>query len=259
MLRAILGRMRRLGRAIDTEQPAGRRRPGGGALRSGALLAIGATLTLAPGLAPGIQSGCAGDCALADGDVEGSSTSPYGTAYPTGDFGFRARQGTVAGQLVPNLAFHGYPGSGAAAGLQTVSIADFYDPEARNHRVLLLSVVVMWCSHCVAETEELAAAAAVLRSEGAEILQVAIEGPDTGVAPDRCDLEAWKEQNATTFTVAVDGLARRLSAYTAITTIPYNALVDARTMEVLDVTEGQITDVAAYVRAGLDWVDSHPL
>jgi hypothetical protein len=231
----------------------------------GRLASTAAALLGAAALATGTGSshrlalGCSGDCAFDDVDVAGRTTSPSGAAYPTGDFGFRPRDGTVAGQLVPNLTFHGYPGSERADGLQAVSVADFYDPEAESHRVLLLSAIVMWCPHCGAETDTLSGLAATLRSEGAEILQIAIDGPDQGVAPDRCDLDSWVDEKSTSFTVVIDGNARRMSQYTSVSSVPWNALVDARTMEVLDVTMGEPADVAGYVRSALDWVDSHPL
>ena len=42
------------------------------------------------------------------------------------------------------------------------------------------------------------------------------------------------------------------------TTVPYDILVDLRTMEILDSSAGAPVNVARYVREGIAWVDTHP-
>jgi hypothetical protein len=212
-------------------------------------VAAGATLLVALGAGGG---GCSDDCALDDSDVAGRSANPDGVAYPTDSWGL------TPGARLPNFTFQGYRDSARDRGLEAVSMADFYDPTGSRLRVLLLVVGVMWCPHCQAETTELGAVAPTLRAEGAEIVQVLVEGEGHGEGPDRCELDDWVEEMATTFTVLVDVGARRIERYAAIDGVPWNALIDARTMEVIDAGAGQPADVAESVRAALAWVDAHP-
>ena len=108
------------------------------------------------------------------------------------------------------------------------------------------------------QTEAMVAAQPALRAEGAVVVQALIMGPDPDVPPDRCDLVDWIEQGDTNFTVVLDVEARRISSVTVISAVPWNALVDTRTMEVLQAGEGVPQDYASYVRSALDWVAANP-
>lgn len=209
-------------------------------------------------VALGTMAGCDGDCDFADDVVEGRADNPDGVAYPEGTYGATPRQGTLPGDIFPNFGFPGYVDSATGGSLQTVSLADFYDPEMRRYRVLHLSAVAMWCPYCARETEQLAAVAPALRQEGAGLLQLIIDGPSQGEAPDRCDLEDWIDDHDTGFTVVLDSGARRLGTVTAIQSVPYNAIIDTRTMEVLDTGTGAPDDIAAAIRFWISWVNDHP-
>ncbi|MBI4703721.1 MAG: redoxin domain-containing protein [Deltaproteobacteria bacterium] len=215
---------------------------------------------LVAALAVAALQSCGGepDCApFDDADVPGRGVNPDGVDYPAQGWGARPRQGDVPGDTFPNFSFRGYVDSDRAAGLQTVSLADYYDPEAKRHKVLCLSLVVMWCPHCNRETAQLAARSPTLRQEGAEFLQAVAEGPE-GSAPTLCDLGDWTAEHGTSFTVVLDARARRIGSVSAVTGVPWNVLVDTRTMEVLAVDIEELVDVDAYVRAGIEWVESHP-
>jgi hypothetical protein len=188
---------------------------------------------------------------LDDVDVPGRDRNPDGIAYPTDRLGSTPRQGPTPGDHFPNLTFRGYPGSNRAAGLQTVSLADYYDPDAARHRVLHLMAAALWCPHCQHETDLMAAAAPTLTAEGAVFVQAAIDGASRDEPPDLCSVESWMTDHGTNFTVVFDVDARRIGAVAEISGVPWNALIDTRTMEVLDVTVGTPQDFAAYVRAGL--------
>jgi hypothetical protein len=216
------------------------------------LLAASAALVLAT------TGGCNGDCSFDDPDVAGRDRNPDGVAYPTDRLGALPRQGTTPGEHFPNLTFQGYPDSNRAAGLQTISLADYYDPQASRHRVLHLMASSMWCPHCQRETDLMATLVPTLRAEGAEFVQVLINGPSRGTAADLCDVESWAAEHATNFTLVFDANARRLGSVADISAVPWNALIDTRTMEVLDVSLGVPADFAAYVRAALTTVGPPP-
>ena len=201
---------------------------------------------------------CKTDCSFDDVDVAGRSTNPDGLPYPTDRLGSTPRHGTTPGDHFPNLTFQGYVDSNRAAGLQTVSLADVYDPNATRHRVLHLMAAVMWCPHCQHETDLMASLVPTLRAEGAAFIQVVLNGPSRGKGPDLCDMDSWIDDHATSFTVVFDVSARRLGSVADVSAVPWNALIDTRTMEVLDVTVGAPADFAAYVRSALNAVAPPP-
>ena len=193
-----------------------------------------------------------------DGDVAGRDHSPDGVPYPQDNLGLTPRSGTTEGQHIPNFTFRGYVDSSRAAGLQTVSLADYYDPESRRYKVLSLVAAAMWCPICGGQTEQMVVAAPALRSEGVVIIEAIIDGPTGQIPPTLCDFDDWIETHETNFTLVFDSGARRIGQYAAISGVPYNILVDTRTMEVLDAGVGAPLDYATYVRQAISWVDANP-
>ncbi len=210
------------------------------------------------GLAAFVLAGCEEDCDFNDVDVAGNDHNPEGVPYPTGQLGARPRQGSIPGDTIPNFMFRGYVDGDTSGGLRTVSLADYFDPSGERNLVLHLMAAAMWCPVCTGQTEAMVAAQAALRAEGAVVVQAIIMGPDPDVPPDRCDLVDWIEQEDTNFTVVLDVEARRIASVTVINAVPWNALVDTRTMEVLQAGEGAPQDYAGYVRSALDWVAANP-
>jgi hypothetical protein len=192
-----------------------------------------------------------------DVDVTGRDVNPDGIAYPTDDWGARPRNGTNPGQRLPNFSFQGYPDSKRGDGLQVVSFADFYDPSQQRHRLMYLVIVVAWCPHCQAETRAIVANSSEFRANGVQVVQTMIEGAVPGRPLSLVDVDAWMDTMATDFTVLIDVNAKRLASVADIAGVPWNALVDTRSMEVLAVTVGEIVDVSGYVDKGLTWVATH--
>jgi hypothetical protein len=203
-------------------------------------------------------AGCEEDCDFDDGDVAGHANNPDGLPYPTGQFGAQPRQGSIPGDTIPNFVFRGYVDGDTSGDLKTVSLADFYDPSGERNVVLHLMAAAMWCPVCADETDAMVAALPALRAEGAVVVQAVIMGPDQDVPADRCDLVNWIEDHDANFTVVLDVNARRIATVAAITAVPWNGLVDTRTMEVLQADLGAPQDYAAYVRSALDWVAANP-
>lgn len=215
-------------------------------------------LVLAAALVLGLGGCDDSDCAFDDVDVAGRDVNPEGVPYPAGPYGGTARQGSIPGDVFPNFTFQGYPNSSRGEGLQPISLADFHDPDARRHSVLHLAAVAMWCPYCQAETQEMVQAVPALRAEGAEFIQVIIDGPSQGEPPDRCLLDEWVSEFDTNFSVVLDVDARRLGTIATIRSVPYNVVLDTRTMEVLYAGAGVPSDYTAFVRTYLAWVEGHP-
>ncbi len=216
-------------------------------------------LWLACALAP---FGCArqapGEPPFDDIDVPGHDTNPDGVAYPTADVGGRARKGTIAGSRIPNFTFQGYPDSDRSRGLQTVSLADLYDPGQQRHKLLHVMAAVAWCPHCAAQTQAMVQAAPQLREAGLVILQTLMEAPDPSRALTLSDLGNWIDRFGTPFTVVFDVEGRRLSTIANLEAVPWNAFIDTRTMEILDAGLGEIPDYPAQVQGLLQWVEHNP-
>jgi len=144
------------------------------------------------------------------------------------------------------------------SGIKLVSMADLYDPDGKRNKILHLMEAAMWCPICSGQTTDMKPAIPALRADGVVVVQAIIDGPTRGADPDRCDLESWVESRDLPFTVVFDAGAKRVGPVAQLRAVPWNALIDTRTMEVLDVMEGRPDDYEAYIRWGLDWVAANP-
>jgi len=217
------------------------------------VLMIGWLLCVVAGVA------CSGEDVLEpfdDIDVVGRDTNPEGDAYPTDDWGMRPRNGRTPGQRVPNFSFQGYPDSNKKAGLQVVSFADYYDPLQLHHKLLFLVGVSAYCPHCQAETRDIVANTREMQDGGVRVVQVMLEGGKRGRALSIVDLDRWVDAMRTEFTVLIDADARRLGSVAYIAAVPWNVLIDTRSMEVLAIASGVLNSREA-AEVGITWVDSN--
>ena len=189
------------------------------------------------------------DCAFNDVDVAGRDTNLDGVLYPTGSLG------ADAGDLFPNYSFQGYVDSDTS-GLSVVSLADYFDPDRKRHKLLHLMAAAMWCPVCSGQTDEMVLTVPNLRAEGLAALQLIIDGPARATAPDRCDMQSWIERKQTSFTVAFDVAAKRIGFVAKFTGIPWNALIDTTTMRVVSTLEGRPGDYELFIRSGFTAVDA---
>ena len=211
------------------------------------------------GLALGIGTGCSEEDPppFDDVDVAGRDTNPDGVPYPADDWGLEDRSKRVPGQRLPNFTFWGYPDSDRFAGLQPVSFADYYDPDQRRHKLMFLVGVVAYCPHCQNETRALVEATSAMHDVGVRVVQVMFQGSKPGRALSLLDVDNWVKGMGTKFTVLIDAEARRVGTVAGFIAVPWNVLLDTRSMEVLLVDYGELTDVRAFVDIAVRWVDSH--
>ena len=185
-----------------------------------------------------------------------NTKNPDGIAYPTDFLGAIARRGTTRGERIPNFAFRGYL-SGDRTKLETRSLADFYDPGTKRYKLIHVIAVAYWCSICRGETKEIAPLQAKLRSDGVVQLAVMINGASNGIGPSLAELEDWHTSYNPSYDLAFDVRGTQLAAM-RFSGVPWNALIDPRTMELLTSTEGAPQNVASYIDAGLAFVTSAP-
>jgi hypothetical protein len=217
------------------------------------VVAVGASVALAVACSQSSSS----PSEASDPTIAPNPTNPDGVAYPTDNIGSRARAGTVRGDRIENFAFQGYDHSNVSGGLKQFSMADFYDPKAAHWKTIVISGAATWCSACGAEADIVTANAAQLEKEGVVILSVMTAGPSAGYGPSLSDVTGWIADHKTNYTTLIDVRARRL-ATVGLTGVPWSALIDPRTMEILFASDGAPDDYVAFARLGENFVATHP-
>jgi len=199
-------------------------------------------------------------CAPTTDDAGADNLNPDGVPYPTppGGYGRMARTGKAPGSVIFNYKFLGYPNSNESNGLQTISLADYYDPCAKRSKLLHLSVAGVWCVPCNEETAAFVAAKADLASKGVVVIQALSDGPTEGVGATPSDLNYWVEKYMPSFTEMLDPGLRNLGGFFPASAIPWNCDIDPRTMEILDDSTGWAGDVDTEVQPGLSAVSAGP-
>lgn len=193
-----------------------------------------------------------------DPEVSANAANADGVAYPTDHLGGVPRAGNKRGDRIPNFAFHGYPDSNRAGGLKTISLSDYYDPEQKRAKVLHLMVAAVWCPVCDALTKEIVPARGAIADKRVTVLQAIIHGKRYGIGPTLGEVDGWMVRYPTWNTVVIDDRAKRVGTITEIDGLPWNAMIDVRTMEILATFAGQPTNYAAVLDQMTQWVDTHP-
>jgi hypothetical protein len=195
---------------------------------------------------------------LADPDLAVVATNPDGAPYPTDHLGGVERRNGRPGNRMPNLTFRAYR-KGRAAGLETVSLAEYYDPSQKRHKVLHLQLAATWCAICSSELEATVGVTEPLRERGIVFVEVIVSGATAGKGPSLAEVDAWVDRHKTNFPTGIDVRARRLGSLGVNgAAMPHDILIDTRTMEILDSSVGAPLDVGKYALDGLAWVTENP-
>lgn len=197
-----------------------------------------------------------------DPDVAGREANPEGVPYPTDHIGSAERTRSRPGDRIPNFTFQGYV-DGDRSKLQTISLADYYDPDRKHHRLLVIQFAATWCAYCSTElTETLRAKASPEDSpkiEGAVFLMILVSGAKLQQGPSLDEAEGWAVRHDTSYSLAIDVGARRVGRLGVDGSVmPWDARIDTRTMEILESSGGAPADVVKYVQEGLDFVNKNP-
>lgn len=172
------------------------------------------------------------------GDGEGSAAAapdvnPYGQAYPTDNLGTNPRQGKTPGNRIPNYKFMGYPDGDMSKGLQPVSLAQFFDPEARKYKLLHISASATWCVYCREEIQTVAPMKAKLDERKVAWLVSLAEGPASGVPSTKDDLDKWMKNFSPPYTHVWDPGNKNFGPFYDAAALPWNCNINAKTMEIL--------------------------
>lgn len=210
----------------------------------------------------GVMASCAATTGsqpdFADPDVAGRDTNPDGLAYPTDHIGGTAHHSKLAGDRIPNFTFQAYVDGDRAAGLKTVSLADYFDPRQLRNKLLHIEVSAVWCAICSSVTEQTVKIKEALAKEGVVYLEVMTAGGRPGAGPSLGEVDDWVTRHTSNLTTAIDVTSRRLGSIDVDPGVrPWDIIVDTRTMEILESSGGSPIDVADYDRSYLKAVASY--
>lgn len=194
-----------------------------------------------------------------DPDVPGRDTNPDGVPYPIDHLGGTPRSGDRPGDRIPNFTFQGYVDGDRVAGLKTISLADYFDPTRKRHRLLHLEVAATWCPICSSYAAATTKVKVPLGEEGIVYLEVIVGGQTGTSGPSLQEVDDWIDRHKSNFTTAIDVRARRLGSIgVPLLTMPWDIIIDTRTMEIVESSGGAPKELVAYDRSFLRAVESRP-
>src|SRR5579864_5792529 len=160
-----------------------------------------------------------------------AAMNPDGFPYPSPATGYgrNARNGSVPGSIMRNFKFLGYPNGDTSMGLQTVQMADYYDPCQKRYSLIHLTVAAVWCNPCNQETSAIVAAKAQLDGQRVVILQALDDGPTQGTGATVSDLNRWVARYTPKFSDVLDPGLQNLGGFFPAAEVPWNCDIDPRT------------------------------
>ncbi len=174
--------------------------------------------------------------------------NPDGVPYPTANIGTNPRTGKTRGSTIANFKFVGYPDGNVDAGLQPISLANYFDPEGKNYRIIHIQASGSWCTYCRQETEVVTPMVATLKEKKVVWLMSLAEGTAVGTPSTKADLDRWVKAFNSPFTHLWDAGNQKLGIFYDSAALPWNAQIDARTMELLTATVGATTSKEGILR-----------
>jgi hypothetical protein len=178
-------------------------------------------------------------------------TNPDGVPYPTENIGREKRNGSTPGSRITNYKFLAYPDGDISKGLQPISMATFFDPKGVKNKLIHIQASGSWCVYCVEETKVVAPIRHKLLDRKVVWIISLAEGKTPGTAATTGDLDKWISQYKAPYIHFFDPGNRNLGEFYDAAALPWNANIDARTMEILDSHTGAITSEAG-ILADLD-------
>ncbi len=215
----------------------------------------------APGSTAPTSTGATSSDAGGGATVAPLSANPEGIAYPSppSGFGRTPRSGTTPGSIIANFKFSGYRNAVVAPQLQTIALADYYDPCGLRYKLIHLTVGALWCPPCNQETDAIEAAKSTLDMEQVVVVQAIEDGNLQNIGATQSDLNHWITQHHTTFTEVLDPDPNpQLGIFFMQASIPWNGDLDPRTMEIVDSSAGWTGDITSELATGLAAVQAPP-
>ena len=163
--------------------------------------------------------------------------NPDGVPYPTDNVGTSPRLGNRKGNRLQNFKFLGYPDANVGGGLQPISMAQFFDPEGKKYKLIRIVASGSWCPPCQAEAQMVAPLKQKFEEKKIVWLTSLSEGPTYGPSTKK-DLDKWIDDFKSPHTHWLDPANKNFGPFYDRAAIPWNATVNAQTMEILDSKTG---------------------
>lgn len=170
--------------------------------------------------------------------AKGTEVNPYGKPYPTTNLGYFARAGGRPGNIIRNYKFLGYRDGNPSKGTTVISLADLYDPEMKTNTLIHFSAGALWCPPCNDEAAATVPLVPDLKARKIIIIQAIIEGSARGTGSTLADLDTWQARHKVNYTLFTDPEQQNLGQFFDAAAIPWNAMIDARSMELLQAGTG---------------------
>lgn len=167
--------------------------------------------------------------------------NPDGVPYPTDNIGTIERKGEKPGNRIQNFKFLGYPEGNVSAGLQPISLAQYFDPSGNKTKILHIQASGSWCVYCQQEAKIVAPMRADLEAKKVVWIITLAEGATPGTPSKQSDLDKWLKTYTSTYTHALDPGNKNLGPFYDASALPWNADIDATTMEILKAGTGAVT------------------
>lgn len=156
--------------------------------------------------------------------------------YPAGPFGLKP------GQVFPNLTLHGYrDGTGAWT---AITLKDYFDPDgSRGINGIYLTVSAPWCAGCVAEARSFPALYRdKYRAKGARLITALVQDGASKPASQKT-VDSWIATYGIDYDVVADPeltTVRMDASSSGSLALPYNYVIDPRTMRITQINAGPI-------------------
>jgi len=152
--------------------------------------------------------------------------------------------GAQAGATIENFTFLGWS-SPKEAGydpthLETIRLADFYDPTGAKHAPLLvITSTALWCSACKQEYADMKTGAAPYEQKGVRFLGALFEDNDGNPAHPP-DLTTWARTFDVRFPFVLDP-ELELGSFFDVNATPMEMIVDTRSMQIIKIDVGWVS------------------
>lgn len=171
--------------------------------------------------------------------------NPEGVPYPGDNIGTSPRQGDRPGSRMTNYKFLGYPDGDMSQGLKPISMASFFDPSGTKYKLIHVQASGTWCVYCKEETKVVTPLRQKLADRKVVWVISLAEGPTPGTAATAGDLDKWVSQFKAPYTHLLDPGNKNFGPFYDAAALPWNANIDARSMEILSSAVGAATSESA--------------
>jgi thiol-disulfide isomerase/thioredoxin len=174
----------------------------------------------------------------AGGGEGGSGGSAAACPYPPGPFGI-----TTGKPLVSSLQWQGFL-EGASQSSE-VPVTDFHDCDgSKGIDAVLFDISATWCGACQQEAMELPGKMAVWKGEGIRVVTLMIE-QEVGTPATVATAQQWKDAYHLDAIVTLADPAASLLPKVGAIGLPFQIVLDPRTMKITSTQEGYSGDYSA--------------